>query len=451
MKTKINKLGGWLMCAALFTLHSSLFTSCKSDDVTEAKPAKEILRVQGGDIEIRSDVESTVVNITADCHWKVQDLESGDFGSSLTIQPREGNGNGTLIIGTDQNATTSARNASFVLISDGGLKQKISITQTGTGDGLNLSKASFRFEAYTSEAQVLTITSNTNWTLQIPQGVNWLHVDKTSGSAGAEVVQLTVDDAVNDVERTTSLVVLYGAGKSAEVPVTQEGMSSESIVLKVDPEQLSFENGSGDRMLRIESNAQWQAHVPSSVTWLRIEGQKNSRGEIEGTGNGELRIMCDENPSQQDRVSVIVIMAGTKAPKQVYVIVEQAGVGAPETQTTVGKLYSLYVSKTTAEFHYSFASDEQVEDYGLVYSTSNKEPTRENGETLLVGHGGFAKSVLAELDDLQPSTTYYVRAWVQSRKQGIVYSPNKVTITTSANDREPGESDNPDPTLAPKR
>ena len=31
------------------------FTGCKSDDETEAKPAKEILRVQGGDIEIRAD------------------------------------------------------------------------------------------------------------------------------------------------------------------------------------------------------------------------------------------------------------------------------------------------------------------------------------------------------------------------------------------------------------
>ncbi|SHL27980.1 hypothetical protein SAMN05216463_1493, partial [Xylanibacter ruminicola] len=33
-------------------------------------------------------------------------------------------------------------------------------------------------------------------------------------------------------------------------------------------------------------------------------------------------------------------------------------------------------------------------------------------------------------------------------KLGIVYSPNVVTITTSASASEPGESDNPDPQLA---
>jgi len=36
-------------------------------------------------------------------------------------------------------------------------------------------------------------------------------------------------------------------------------------------------------------------------------------------------------------------------------------------------------------------------------------------------------------------------------QQGIVYTPNVVTITTSSSVREPGESDNPDPTLAPRK
>ena len=428
------------------------FTGCKSDDETEAKPAKEILRVQGGDIEFRADEEGTVVNVAADCHWKVQDLDAGDFGGELTIQPREGSGNGTLVITTDQNTTTAGRHASFILISDGGLKQKVNITQTGSGDGLNLSRATFKFDAQTTAAQALTITSNTNWTIQIPSGVDWLHIDKTSGSAGAEVVQLTVDDAVNDVERTTQMIVLYGSGKSAEVSVTQEGMNSEDIILFAEPEQLTFEAHPGENMMFIESNAQWQARIPSSVTWARIEGGQSGRdGATIGVGNSELRIFCEENPNQQDRTTAIVIMAGTKNPKQCVVVIEQRGTGVPEPQTTVGELYSLYVSNKTAEFHYSFVSDDQVEDYGLVYSRDNDRPSRDNSESVVSGHGGLSKSVLAELEGLEPSTTYYVRAWVQSRTKGVVYSPNMVTIKTSASDREPGESDNPNPTLSPKR
>ena len=94
-------------------------TGCKSDDELTAKPAKEMLRVLGGDIEIRATDETTVVNVSADCHWKVQDLDTGDFGAALSVQPREGDGDGTLVIGTDQNETKSNRTATFTLISDG--------------------------------------------------------------------------------------------------------------------------------------------------------------------------------------------------------------------------------------------------------------------------------------------------------------------------------------------
>ena len=137
-------------------------------------------------------------------------------------------------------------------------------------------------------------------------------------------------------------------------------------------------------MVRIESNAQWQARIPSSVTWARIEGGQSGRdGATIGVGNGELRIFCEENPNQQDRTTAIVIMAGTRNPKQCVVVIEQQGTGVPEPQTTVGELYSLYVTNKTAEFHYSFVSDDQVEDYGLVYSRDNDRPSRDNSEMVV--------------------------------------------------------------------
>ena len=54
-------------------------SGCKSDEETTAKPAKEMLRVIGGDIEIRSGEETAVVTVKADCHWKVQNLETTQF------------------------------------------------------------------------------------------------------------------------------------------------------------------------------------------------------------------------------------------------------------------------------------------------------------------------------------------------------------------------------------
>ena len=75
-----------------------ILTACKGEFANEVIPAREMLRVLDGTIEIQSDVEETIVNVTADCHWKVDSLDSGDFGSNLTIRPREGVGDGVLVV-----------------------------------------------------------------------------------------------------------------------------------------------------------------------------------------------------------------------------------------------------------------------------------------------------------------------------------------------------------------
>ena len=119
----------------------------------------------------------------------------------------------------------------------------------------------------------------------------------------------------------------------------------------------------------------------------------------------------------------------------------------PVAETSVSELTSIYVGDVYADFHFSFVSDEEVSEYGLVYSTSNTAPTTSD-KTVKVGNGGYTRSVLGSLKDLEGSTTYYVRAYVKTATGQYIYSPNMVTITTSSSTTEPGESDNPDPQLA---
>ncbi len=413
-------------------------TGCKSDEELTAKPAKEMLRVLGGNVEIRSSDETTVVNVSADCHWKVDNVDAGDFGTNLTIQPREGLGNGTLVVSTDQNTTKADRTASFSLVSDGGLKQQVTIRQTGSGDGLNLSKGTFTFDTEPQGAQTLVITSNTSWTIKVPTGNDWVHLTKTSGGSGAETIEITVDNAVTDVVRSVSIPVLYGSN-SAEFVVSQQGMSE---IYLMAPEQLqSFSYSGGEQMVYVESNAEWHAYVPLSVNWAHVEPSS-------GVGNGEFRIMCNENTSTKTRLTAIVLVAGTKNPQQRILLVEQNAQGQqPSDSLVVSDLYSLYVGEQNAEFRFSFVADSNVGEYGLVYSTSETYPTRNNSESVVTDAGGTVKNVLALLNNLQPNTTYYVRAFVQGSGQITYYSPNVVTIKTSSSATEPGESDNPDPSL----
>lgn len=428
--------------------------SCKSDEDLSAKPAKEILMVLGGDvIQYRANETgpTTDVNISADCRWTVE-LDRGNFGDDLNVSPRQGNGNGTLVITSDQNTTPGLlREATITLVSDGGLRQKVTVRQTGGDDALNISKTTFNFAASTSEAQQLIITSNSAWQIVPPSGVTWVHFSRTSSAEGEGPVEITVDNAVSDATRTAAIAVTYGSGKSASFEVSQEGITNVS--LSTSTEDIHWDYYPNEGMIRVESNSEWHAYIPSSATWLRFEGEGRQSDDhsLSGVGNGEFRIMCEENNTSRDRLSAVVIIAGTKNPKQAVVLVEQyAGQEQPVYSLSVGDLTSLYVSNTSAEFRFSFVSTDEVVDYGLVYSTTEQLPTRDNAEVVTVGRGGKSASVLAPIENLQETTTYYVRAYVLGQ-QGFVYSPNVVTITTSSSVREPGESDNPDPTLAPRR
>ena len=412
----------------IFTLLVTLlviagFTGCKSDDETTAKPAKEMLRVIGGDIEIRSGEENAVVTIKADCHWKVQNLETTQFDGELTVQPREGEGNGTLVITTSQNLSNSARKAYFELVSDGGLKQRVSIEQKGGGNALNVSAKTLTFDATPTASQMLTINSNTAWRIQIPAGIDWLHLDKTSGSAGAETVQVTIDNAVTDAPRTVSLPIIYGT-ESTEVTVQQTGMSV--ITLSVNTSQIVAEPWGDEQMFNVTSNAAWHVYVPASAeSWLKVD-------PVSGVGNGQVRVRCEPNESSQERMSLIIVVAGTVNPKQATITVTQYG--GEQKPIDVDQVYVselMYsqqeVGPTQAMARFEFEAPSDVQSYGYFYSTSSQIPT-EKDETFVVGTGG-THGMAEWLSGLHPMTTYYVRGFVYYHDR-VYYTPNIATITT---------------------
>ena len=529
-----------------------ILTACKGEFANEVIPAREMLRVLDGTIEIQSDVEETIVNVTADCHWKVDSLDSGDFGSNLTIRPREGVGDGVLVIGNDQNTTNADRTALIVLASDGGLRQKVTIRQTGKGDGINLSRGSFTFDTEPTEAQFLTISSNTQWKIEIPEGVNWVTLDKTSGESGETSIQVKAAPSSTDALRSTSLSVLYGDAydKVEEFTVSQKGLTS--IYLETDESVSSFESTGGETVIHVESNAQWFAFIPSSISWLHFDSELDSltsEGTASRIGNGDLHIKCDENSTSRDRTTGVVIVAGSRSPKEVVVTMEQvrngsilpletsvslselsvsydlanflisvvseevvgdfglvystnahptvsegqkivAGNGGltsakaykleglkdnttyyvrafvekKSTQETlysdeltvttlaysamIGEVRSLYVGDTYADMRFSYVADEEIIDCGFVYSDTNQTPTRDDS-MVTIGHSGMGGNVMTTIADLEKTTTYYIRGYLLT-KQGIIYSPNVVTITTSKTSKEPGESSNPDPIFSRK-
>ena len=420
--------------------------SCKSDVETAAKPAKEILIVEGGtEVTLRSGDSVMSVPITADCAWTVESFESADagFDGMLSVQPKRGNGNGTLVINTNQNHGVQPRLGTIILISDGGLKQKIEIKQTSGDPTMSISERSIDFAAAPTSAKQLVITSNNGWTIEMPSGVNWVHLNKTSGSAGTVTVDVTADEINTDMARSTTLNILYGTS-SAQVIVRQDGMNSDNISLGVNTDQLNIEATGGEQMLRITSNSVWRAFIPSSAqSWLQIE-------PASGAGNGEIRVRCQPNPdTTHDRLSLIVIIAGTQNPKQCDVLIQQS-VGTIQLPTLSDiSLLEDHLTANDAMVFFEFRAVSDVEDYGICYSSSNRTPGVDD-TVVSVGRGGHEGFVEGKLSDLTPLTSYYARGYVRYAGQ-VVYTPNVVAFATPEKKTEPGENDNPDPKLSRKQ
>lgn len=463
MKTKF-----YMTILAALTLATGI-TSCKSDEENSARPSKETLIVEGGNTQIvmKAGDEMMTLNINADCAWTVENLLDDEFDGNLFVQPMRGYGNGTLVVTTNQNTGVTGRTASFILKTDGGLQQKVTIQQTSGDPTMNISARSLEYAAIPASAQALTISSNNAWTATLPAGVSWVHLDKTSGTTGTTVVNITADEIQDDVARSAFITVVYGSS-SAQVKILQQPKTN--IFLSVDRNELFFNTNEWNddpnipewekehweheqyQMVNVTSNANWKVYVPSSASsWVWAEPSQ-------GTGNGEFRVMCSPWSQQAgNRLTSVIVVAGTQNPKQCDILVQQQTNGGDEPygpepgySLTVGDLTSMYVSDISADFRFSFVCTQSVGEYGLVYSMDNNYPTLNDSEKVVKGQGAASGTVLVALEDLHPNHTYYVRAYVMGNN-GTQYSPNVVTIKTSSSGLEPGESDNPDPTLAPRR
>ena len=485
MKTK-----NIIMILAALPLLAGL-TGCKSDDETTARPANETLIVEGGDITLRSNEDKKYVDITADCSWHVVEFgenenqsHSGDFGDALTVEPMRGNGNGTLTIIIDKNAGTLKRgNAYIILQSDGGLRQRISITQTSSDPGMGIggtTDGALNFGT-AGGTKTLTIESNTSWTVeQTPGTEGWLNLSKASGT-GNDAVYVTAAPQPTDEDRSATLTFKYANGSKTANVIVNQGARSD-ISLSVDQIELKFPAASlryhdydqesqnwwkdgESQLVNVTANASWKVYIPtSSAYWVHVE-------PLEGVGNGSFRVWAspwETDTTKVMRMSMLMVVAGSQNPKQsdilIYQPVDNPGkepVGpvdpiAPSKTPEVGQLTSMYVDDTSAGFRFAFTCYEPVAEYGVVYSETQTTPTIENSKVLKAGENRGSATVLPEIMDLRATTTYYVRAYVKSKPDNagnaeVVYSPNMVTIKTSDGKTIPGETDNPDPQMARRR
>lgn len=288
--------------------------SCSSDDDASSKAGSELLNAER-EVDFAATETSWQVKVVADCPWEVTAVDNSGW-QDLSISPRSGEGNGILVISTEQNHTSQDRTAVITLTTKGGLQQNVTIHQTRSSADLQISQNTFNFNDAAS-TQTLKVTCNTNWSIVGMTGNDWLELGQTSGNGNAEI-PITVKENFDDGERTVVLTVSAGnlGDNQFDCRITQSG--KELITLKLSATELpAFAYTGGTQKVNVTCNGVWYATVPSSIGWLHISPSS-------GIGNGVISISCDAYTGTQERLSVVTVSAGTKNPQHGSIVITQS-------------------------------------------------------------------------------------------------------------------------------
>ena len=211
-------------------------SACTSDETTEAKPAQELLMVEK-EIAMPASETSWSVNISADCHWDVTSVDNSGWGE-LTVSPRSGDGNGTLVFTSLENHSSLDRNATIVISTKGGLEQHINLRQTRSDAALSINQEVFVFND-DGGTQSLVIASNSDWTITGHEGISWLELGQASGNTGTTEVPIRVKGAYDDTDRVVELTATAGSNK-LNFTVSQGGRLSIMLSPVMRPGMLTY-------------------------------------------------------------------------------------------------------------------------------------------------------------------------------------------------------------------
>ena len=287
--------------------------ACSSDN-EESKAGSEMLNVER-EVAFSAIETSCSVKLTADCAWEVTSVENSGWGD-FSVSPKSGKGNSVLVISSEANHKSEDRTATFIIQTEGGLKQKVTVHQTKSGADLSINNQLFDFDDKEG-TQTLTVKCNTNWEIVGLTGYDWLEIGQTSGGAGEFEIPIKVKETFDDAERTALLMVSAGSlgDNTYNVMVTQSGKPQISLALSTYA--LPVAAAGGTQTVTVTSDGAWSAAVPASIGWIRIS-------PTSGVGNGEITVTCDPYTSTQERLTVLTVMAGTQRPQRCDVVITQS-------------------------------------------------------------------------------------------------------------------------------
>lgn len=310
---KLYQFKIWTLAALVLSL-----SACSSDEDASSKASDELLSVERV-VAFGPTETSWEVKIMADCEWEVTAVDNIGW-PELSVSPRSGEGNGVLVLTTEENHSSQDRTAVLTLSTKKGLKQDVTILQTRSGADLSINQDVFEFSD-AAGTQTLIVNCNTDWEIlgimDLTDGdTNWLKLGQTSGNGNAEV-PITVDETFDDADRYALLLISAGdlGDNIFSFGIKQYG--KQLITMSLDTIEQTFSASGGTKKVKVSSNGAWSAAIPTDINWIHIT-------PTAGIGNGEITITCDPYPGATlERLTTLTVSAGSKNPQRSDVIITQ--------------------------------------------------------------------------------------------------------------------------------
>ena len=286
---------------------------------------KEVVELTVSPLSVNFDVaggEQTVA-ITCNDHWTV--TKDADW---ITIGTDKGDGNGSVKITVPENKALDTREGT-VTVAAGEVKRTVTVAQLGKKPVLTVSPDALNA---TDEGGVLelTVTSNVEWTLTIPEDAIWVSAEKKAGE-GNDVVKFTVSPNEGLEARETELV--FNSGNLVPVKVKLSQMGQEPF-FAIDMEKVEAPYGGGDYAIKVTTNLAWTLAIPEEVEWI-------SADVTEGEKDAVVTLTVEENIFLEGREAVVEFIGGESYSVELPVS-QQAGVPSHVTDSlALAKIYAI--------------------------------------------------------------------------------------------------------------
>ena len=297
-----------------------------------------------------------------------------------------------------------------------------------------------------SEAQVVTleVVSDLSWMASVTGTGATLDPITTQGT-GNGTVRVNVSANTGNNQRRFSVIVTSSSNNNIRevVEFTQNG---SRYYVTINNKSISLPRVASTAKVAIVVNQDWEAQT--TEPWLSVEPFMGSVANAGIRETQEVTVSVVANNSRDQRTGSIVFTVrnsdGSVASTETL-IVTQGSINAP--QLTLPEVFD--VNTNSARLFSTFHGAESqgvITGYGFYWGTSPDNLTNQNHVSVPVSRPyGYEGSLEAQLEGLEPLTTYYVVAYAVN-EQGMGLSQVQTFTTAGAT---PQEDDNNTPNLRP--